>query len=164
MQLHQLEKPPGSTRKPKRKGRGHASTLGKTAGRGQKGQRARGKVAPGFEGGQTPLRRRLPRRGFKNPFKTQYHVVNLGDLARRPALADKTTIGPEELVAARVISATKRRPNAEGEGSVRLPKYPVKVLGQGELGRAVTIHAHRFSRSALEKIKAAGGEAVVIEG
>lgn len=147
MNLHQLEKPPGSRRNPKRKGRGPGSTLGKTAGRGQKGQKARGKVAPGFEGGQNPLRRRLPRRGFKNPFKAQFRIVNLRELNRRPALAEKTEIHPEDLVSANAI---------------RDNDYPVKVLGQGQLVRAVTIHAHRFSRSALEKIKAAGGEAVVI--
>ncbi len=147
MFLHRLEKPPGSRRKPKRKGRGPGSTLGKTAGRGQKGQKARSKVAPGFEGGQNPLRRRLPRRGFKNPFKAQFRIVNLRELGRRPALAEKMEIHPEDLVAANAI---------------RDNNYPVKVLGEGQLARAVTIHAHRFSRSALEKIKAAGGEAVVI--
>ena len=164
MNLHQLEIAPGSRRNPKRKGRGHASTLGKTAGRGQKGQKARGKVAPGFEGGQTPLRRRLPRRGFKNPFKARFHLINLRDLDRYPALAKKTTIGPRDLVEAKVINKTVKLPAEEGGEIVRMPRYPVEVLGTGELTRAVTIHAHRFSRSALEKIKAAGGEAVVIEG
>lgn len=163
MLLHQLEKPPGSTKKPKRKGRGHASTLGKTAGRGQKGQKARNTVARGFEGGQTPLRRRLPRRGFKNPFKTQFHIVNLGDLDKRPAFADKTTIELTDLVEANIINKTTVKSTEDGKGYVRMPRYPVKVLGQGELSRALTIHAHRFSRSAMEKIKAAGGEAVIIE-
>jgi large subunit ribosomal protein L15 len=148
MKLHQLEKPPGSTPPRKRKGRGPGSTLGKTAGRGQKGQRARGKVKAGFEGGQTPLRRRLPRRGFKNLFKAQFHIVNLLDLTRRPALAEKSEVRPEDLAAARAIRDTQR---------------PVKVLGVGELTRAVTVHAHKFSRSASEKIQAAGGQAVVIE-
>jgi large subunit ribosomal protein L15 len=149
MKLHQLEKPPGSTHDRKRKGRGTGSTLGKTAGRGQKGQRARGPSKPGFEGGQTPLRRRLPRRGFTNVFKTRFHIVNLTDLVRRPALADKAEVGPAELAAARAIRDTA---------------LPVKVLGVGELSRAVTVHAHKFSRSAAEKIKAAGGQAIVIEG
>jgi large subunit ribosomal protein L15 len=148
MKLHQLEKPPGSTHRRKRKGRGPGSTLGKTAGRGQKGQKARGTAKPAFEGGQTPLRRRLPRRGFKNLFKNQFHIVNLKDLTRRPALADKSEVKPEDLAAARAISDTQR---------------PVKVLGVGELSRAVTVHAHKFSRSATEKIQAAGGKAVVIE-
>jgi large subunit ribosomal protein L15 len=149
MKLHQLEKPPGSTRPRKRKGRGPGSNLGKTAGRGQKGQRARGGVKAGFEGGQTPLRRRLPRRGFKNPFKAQFHIVNLSDLTRRPALAAMSEVKPDDLAAARAIRDTA---------------LPVKVLGVGELSRAVTVHAHRFSQSAAEKIKAAGGQAVVIEG
>jgi large subunit ribosomal protein L15 len=148
MKLHQLEKPPGSTRPRKRKGRGPGSTLGKTAGRGQKGQRARGGVKAGFEGGQTPLRRRLPRRGFKNLFKARFHIVNLSDLTRRPALAGMTEVRPEDLAAARAISDTQR---------------PVKVLGVGDLNRAVTVHAHKFSHSAAEKIQAAGGRAVVIE-
>ena len=149
MKLHQLQKAPGSTRAPKRKGRGPGSNLGKTAGRGQKGQRARGTVARGFEGGQTPLRRRLPRRGFKNPFKAQFHIVNLIDLTQRPALAEKSEVRPEDLHAARAIRDTE---------------LPVKVLAVGELSRAVTVHAHKFSRAAAEKIKAAGGQAVVIEG
>jgi len=148
MILHKLENAPGARHKPKRKGRGPGSTLGKTAGRGQKGQYARNTVARGFEGGQTPLHRRLPRRGFHNPFKTQYAVLNLADFNRRKALADKTTIGPQDLVEARIIRAGDK----------------VKILGQGDVGRAVTVHAHHFSRQAMEKIRAAGGEAVVIEG
>ncbi|MEE8395107.1 MAG: 50S ribosomal protein L15 [bacterium] len=149
MILHKLEKPPGSTRKPLRKGRGPGSGLGKTAGRGQKGQRARGKVHRGFEGGQTPLHRRLPRRGFKNLFKEKFSIVNLSELVRRPALAKLDDIKVDDLVASNAI---------------RHAKYKVKVLGQGEIDRAVKVHAHRFSRSAMEKIQAAGGEAVVIEG
>ena len=148
MILHQLENPPGAVRKKKRKGRGHASTLGKTAGRGQKGQHARNTVNPGFEGGQTPLHRRLPRRGFTNIFKRKVHVINLLDLVRRPALAAKETIGIEDLVACR---------------AVRNGQHPVKVLGVGQLDRAVTIHAHMFSKSAIEKIEAAGGKAVILE-
>lgn len=148
MILHQLEKAPGSTRKPKRKGRGHASTLGKTAGRGQKGQYARGKVHRGFEGGQTPLHRRLPRRGFHNPFKRTFAIVNLVEFVRRPALAAKDTVTVEDLVQA---------------GVIRNARHQVKVLAKGEVNRAVTIHAHVFSRSAVEKIKAAGGEAIVIK-
>ena len=149
MKLHQLEKPPGSTPPKKRKGRGPGSTLGKTAGRGQKGQKARGPAKPGFEGGQTPLRRRLPRRGFKNPFKAKFHVVNLRELDKRPALAGLKEVGPAELAAARAIRDTD---------------LPVKVLGTGEVKRAVTVHAHQFSRSAAEKIQAAGGQAIVIGG
>lgn len=149
MILHQLENAPGSRHKRKRLGRGPGSTLGKTAGRGQKGQYARNTVARGFEGGQTPLHRRLPRRGFTNPFKKQIHTVNLRDLNRLKSLAGMDTIGPEELVAG---------------GAIRNLQLPVKVLGWGEIGRAVTISAHEFSKSAKEKIEAAGGKAVVIEG
>jgi len=147
MILHQLEKAPGSTRKPKRKGRGHASTLGKTAGRGQKGQYARGKVRRGFEGGQTPLHRRLPRRGFRNLFKRTYSLVNLVELTRRPALAEKDTVTVADLLQA---------------GAIRHTRQPVKILAKGELSRAVKVHGHAFSRAAMEKIAAAGGEAIVI--
>ena len=147
--LHNLEKAPGSTRKPKRKGRGPGNNLGKTAGRGQKGQYARNTVRRGFEGGQTPLHRRLPRRGFTNIFKEEFSIVNVFELDKRPALAGKDTIGVDDLVEANAI---------------RNSKLPVKILGKGELKRAVKIHAHKFSKSAIDKIKAAGGEAVVIEG
>ena len=149
MELHKLEKPPGSTKKPKRKGRGIGSTLGKTAGRGQKGQYARNTVNPGFEGGQTPLRRRLPRRGFKNPFKEQFAIVNVGVLSLRPSLQDTTEFDPKVLV---------------DKGVVRKGGLQIKVLGDGEVTRKLTVKAHRFSKAAVEKIKAAGGEAVVIEG
>ena len=147
--LHKLEKPLGATHKAKRKGRGPGSTLGKTAGRGQKGQRARNTVHRGFEGGQTPLHRRLPRRGFTNIFKERFSIINLDDLVKRPALAEKGEVNVEDLVAANAIRNAKLR---------------VKVLGNGDINRAVKVHAHRFSRTAQEKIKAAGGEAVVIEG
>lgn len=149
MILHKLEKSPGSTRKPLRKGRGPGNNRGKTAGRGQKGQLARSKVSRGFEGGQTPLHRRLPRRGFKNLFKERFSIVNLATLSRLEGLKKLDEIKVDDLVAARAI---------------RNGKDKVKVLGDGKLERAVKVHAHRFSRSAAEKIKAAGGEAVVIEG
>lgn len=174
MILHKLENPRGATRKPKRKGRGPGSTLGKTAGRGQKGQRARNTVARGFEGGQTPLHRRLPRRGFNNIFKEYFALVNLSDLVKRPALASKSEITPADLVEANAIRGSKQIVLPEvGEGdskdpanaqTIFVPKLRVKVLGNGEIDRAVKIHAHKFSRSAMEKIAAAGGEAVVIEG
>lgn len=173
MILHKLENPPGATRKPKRKGRGPGSTLGKTSGRGQKGQHARNTVARGFEGGQTPLHRRLPRRGFTNIFKEYFAVVNLGDLSKRPALASKSEITPADLVEANAIRGSKQAvlPEVSDGGGKELadartifvPKLRVKVLGNGEIGRAVKVHAHKFSRSAMEKIAAAGGEAVVIE-
>ena len=103
----------------------------------------------GFEGGQTPLHRRLPRRGFTNIFKERFSIINLDDLVKRPALAEKGEVNVEDLVAANAIRNAKLR---------------VKVLGNGDINRAVKVHAHRFSRTAQEKIKAAGGEAVVIEG
>ena len=102
----------------------------------------------GFEGGQTPLHRRLPRRGFTNLFKKHFSIINLTDLVKRPALAEKSTIGVADLVEARAI---------------RNDKLQVKVLGNGEIDRAVQVHAHQFSKSAEEKIKAAGGEAVIIK-
>ncbi len=148
MKLHELNRSPGSTHRRKRRGLGPGSTLGKTAGRGQKGQYARSTVNRHFEGGQTPLYRRLPRRGFNNAiFKQEYRIVNLGDFAV-PALQDKKTIGVQELVEA---------------GVIRGGSLPVKMLGDGELKRPVTVQAHKFSKSAAEKIKAAGGEAVVIQ-
>jgi len=147
MKLHELNKSPGSTHRRKRRGLGPGSTLGKTAGRGQKGQYARSTVNRHFEGGQTPLYRRLPRRGFNNTiFKQEYRIVNVGDFAV-PALQDKKTIGVQELVEA---------------GAIRGGSRPLKVLGDGELKRPVTVQAHKFSKAAAEKIKAAGGEAVVI--
>ena len=174
MILHKLEKPLGSTRKAKRKGRGPGSSLGKTAGRGQKGQRARNTVHRGFEGGQTPLHRRLPRRGFNNIFKEYFAVVNLSDLVKRPALASKSEITPADLVEANAVRGSKRTVlPIVGEGETQdlanietlfVPKLRVKVLGNGEIDRAVKVHAHKFSRAAMEKISAAGGEAVIIEG
>ena len=149
MNLHTLENSPGSVRNGKRKGRGPGSTLGKTSGRGQKGQKARNTVARGFEGGQTPLRRRIPRRGFHNPFKEIFAVINLGELTRRKALSKLKEIDPDVLLETRVI---------------RRKGLPVKVLGTGEIARAVTVKAHKFSKSAAEKIQAAGGQAIVIGG
>jgi large subunit ribosomal protein L15 len=147
MKLHELKRSPGSKRRATRKGQGPGSTLGKTAGRGQKGQYARSTVNRHFEGGQTPIYRRLPRRGFNNSnFKAEFRIVNIGDFAA-PGLKDKSTIGVEDL---------------ETSGAVRRGGPPVKVLGDGELKRAVTVHAHKFSKSAEEKIKAAGGQAVAI--
>jgi large subunit ribosomal protein L15 len=148
MNLHTLKSPPGARKARRRVGRGPGSGRGKTSARGQKGQYARSKVNRHFEGGQTPIYRRLPRRGFNNSiFKTHFHIVNVSDIADRPALAGKSTIGPAELVEA---------------GLIRDVALPVKVLGDGKLGRALTIQAHKFSKAAQEKILAAGGKAVVI--
>jgi large subunit ribosomal protein L15 len=149
MILHQLENRSGARHRAKRKGRGPGSSWGKTAGRGQKGQYARSTVNRHFEGGQTPIHRRLPRRGFKNFSKKQFHIVNLRDLTKLKGLADKDALGPEELAAG---------------GAIRNTTLPVRVLGSGEIKRAVTVQAHYFSKSAREKIEAAGGKTVLIEG
>ena len=145
MILHKLEKPLGATRKPKRKGRGPGSSWGKTAGRGQKGQRARNTVHRGFEGGQTPLHRRLPRRGFTNIFRVESTPVNLSILEAFRAGSDVTV---EKLVEA---------------GIVRKKNSRVKILGDGELTKKLKVSAHAFSKSAKEKIEAAGGTVTVVE-
>lgn len=147
--LHELQSSPGAIKTGKRKGRGQGSTLGKTGGRGQKGQYARSTVRRGFEGGQTPLYRRLPRRGFKNPFRETFAVVNLWDLANCKALAKVKEIDPQAMVEAGLIQAADKK---------------VKVLAVGELKKALTIKAHQFSRASADKITQAGGTAVVIEG
>ncbi len=141
MKLSDLSPAPGSKQSKKRVGRGPGSGLGKTAGRGEKGQKSRSgyRRRPGFEGGQMPLIRRVPKRGFTNIFRTEYSVVNLADLAGREDLGER--IDPEALVTM---------------GLVRRGR-PVKVLGDGEVDRALTVAAHKFSKSARAKIEAAGG-------
>ena len=141
MNLHELSPAPGSRKDRKRVGRGPGSGLGKTAGRGEKGQKSRAGYSrrPGFEGGQMPLVRRVPKRGFTNIFRTEYATVNVGELAAREDLGDR--VDPEAL--------------AE-KGLVRKGR-PVKVLGDGEIGRALTVAAHKFSKSARAKIEGAGG-------
>ncbi|TKB80713.1 MAG: 50S ribosomal protein L15 [Nitrospira sp.] len=148
MKLHQLAPAAGSKRRKKRIGRGPGSGHGKTSTKGHKGLLARsgGGKRPGFEGGQMPLVRRLPKVGFKNPFRIDYAVVNLKTLALLGAV-DRIT--PETLVEA---------------GLVRRKSRPIKVLGSGEVGRPLVIQAHKFSKSAMEKIQAAGGRAEVIGG
>ncbi|MFQ5876811.1 MAG: 50S ribosomal protein L15 [Acidobacteriota bacterium] len=145
MDLSSLSPAPGSRRRPKRIGRGPGSGHGKTATRGHKGQRSRSgrKQYPGFEGGQMPLHRRVPKRGFTNIFRKRFAIVNVGDLAELEGV-----ITPERLVE---------------EGYVGSLRDGVKVLGGGDLTRAIEVRAHRFSRSALEKIVRAGGRAEVIE-
>lgn len=146
MELHDLPVTPGSTKKPKRKGQGLGSGNGKTAGRGTKGYGARaghGK-GPGFEGGQMRLTMRLPKRGFHNNFGVDYDLVNVAALDEFDA---GTEIGPEQLVAAGMLN----------KNAVR-----VKILGDGEVGKALTVKAHAFSKTAKEKIEAAGGKAEVI--
>jgi large subunit ribosomal protein L15 len=138
MKLHELSPAKGSKHSRKRVGRGPGSGLGKTAGKGEKGQRSRSGYSrrPGFEGGQMPLLRRVPKRGFTNNFKVEYAVVNVSDLADFEG-----TITPEALLE---------------RGLVRRGQ-PVKILGNGELSKAVTVSAHKFSGSARAKIEAAGG-------
>ena len=146
MKLFELSPAPGSTKERKRKGRGHASGNGKTAGKGHKGQKARsgGGVRPGFEGGQMPLYRRLPKRGFTNIFAKEYIEVNVSELERFDA---GTEVTAELLKESGVISKIS-------DGIV--------VLGRGELTKSLTVKAKRISKSAQEKIEAAGGKAQVI--
>ena len=146
MRLHELKAVPGATRAPKRKGRGTATGQGKTAGRGMNGQNSRsgGGVRPGFEGGQMPLYRRLPKRGFNNKWAKEYATVNVGDLNRFEA---NTEVTPELL---------------REVGLVKQVIDGVKILGDGELDRALTVKAVKFTKAAAEKINAAGGKAEVI--
>jgi large subunit ribosomal protein L15 len=144
MNLSNLHAPRKASENRKRVGRGMGSGMGKTSTRGHKGQGSRSgsRLMRGFEGGQMPLHRRLPKRGFVNIFRTEYEVVNLEKLA---SLGD-TEVTPEVMCKAGMISSKKSL---------------VKVLGQGELKKALTVHAHRFSKSAQEKIEKAGGKIVV---
>jgi large subunit ribosomal protein L15 len=145
MDLSHLHPAPGSTRRRKRVGRGPGSGQGKTAGRGHKGRLSRsgGNSPPGYEGGQMPLQRRLPKHGFKPVSRVEYEIVNLGQLAAFPA---GTTVGPAELKA---------------RGLVR-GRRPVKCLADGALSHALTVKAHAFSAKAREQIAAAGGTAEVL--
>ncbi len=146
MKLHEIAPAPGATKAPKRLGRGTGSGLGKTSGRGHKGQKARsgGGTRPGFEGGQMPLYLRLPKRGFTNRFHKEYAVVNVEDLN---AFEDGAVVTPEALKQAGIISSMK-------DG--------VKILAAGELTKALKVQAHRFSAAAKEKIEAAKGSIEVI--
>ena len=146
MKLHELRAAEGSTKAPKRKGRGTATGQGKTAGRGMNGQNSRsgGGVRLGFEGGQMPLYRRLPKRGFTNIWGTEYTVINVDDLNRFEAGTVVTT----ELL--------------KEAGIVKKAKDGIKILGNGKLEKSVEVKAHKFSKTAIEKIEAAGGKAEVI--
>ena len=147
MKLHELQKNIGATHAKKRVGRGSGSGLGKTSGRGQKGQKARsgGSINPVFEGGQLPLYRRIPKRGFSNAkFKTVYAVINLSDLN---VFEDGTVVTPALL---------------KDTGLIKNQLDGIKVLGTGTLEKKLTIQANKFSASALEKIKEAGSKAEVI--
>lgn len=146
MFVHELKPNPGARKEPKRKGQGIGSGNGKTAGRGHKGQKARsgGGVRPGFEGGQMPLQRRMPKRGFNNIFGKEIVAINVDALN---SFDSGEVVTPEKLKEARIIKKVK-------DG--------VKILGQGELNKSLTVQANAFSKSAIEKIEAAGGKAEVI--
>lgn len=145
MKLHELKPAEGGKTKGKRVGRGRSSGHGKTSTRGQKGQHARSKTRPGFEGGQMPLIRRVPKlAGFKNPDKLYYELVNIGQLNDFKV---SETVDPEAL---------------SGKGLIKKATLKVKILGDGEIGKALTVKAHAFSRSAKDKIEAAGGHAEVL--
>jgi large subunit ribosomal protein L15 len=146
MKLHELSSAIGSRHSRKRVGRGVGSGMGKTSTRGHKGQNARsgGGVRPGFEGGQNPLYRRLPKRGFNNPFRKEFAIVNLEDLS---TFAEGTEVTPEVLMES---------------GIVKSPKDGIKILGNGEITVKLTVKANKFSQSAVEKIQAAGGQTEVI--
>ena len=145
MKLHELSPAPGSVKEGYRKGRGPGSGNGKTAGKGHKGQNARsgGGVRPGFEGGQLPLYRKLPKRGFKNHFATEYAIINVEALN---VFEDGETVNLDKLMAAGIISK---------------PLDGLKVLGNGEITKKLTVEASIFSASAKEKIEAAGGKTEV---
>jgi large subunit ribosomal protein L15 len=144
MDLSKLHAPKKAAEKKKRVGRGMGSGMGKTSARGHKGQRSRSgsRMMRGFEGGQMPLHRRMPKRGFTNIFRKEFNIVSL----ERLAALGKSTINPDVLRKAGVIKT----------------KHPVKVLGDGELTIALTVFAHKFSKSAQEKITAAGGKFEVL--
>ena len=145
LMLHDLKPAPGSRKNRIRVGRGGSGRRGRKAGRGTKGLNARNKLRPGFEGGQLPFVKRMPhQRGFRNPFRVEYQVVNVADLER---FDDGAVVTPEALIA---------------RGLVRNLKTPVKILGTGELTKALEVSANKFSDSAKQKIEAAKGKVEVI--
>jgi large subunit ribosomal protein L15 len=147
MDLSNLAPSKGAVKNRKRVGRGPGSGLGKTSGRGHKGagQRAGASIKPGFEGGQMPLQRRLPKHGFRNPFRTEYAVINLDELEQR--FESGADVDPAALLERRMVR--------KGQ--------PVKILARGELKKSLNVKAHAFSGKAKESIAAAGGSAEVIE-
>jgi large subunit ribosomal protein L15 len=148
MNLSNLRAPKKATEKRKRVGRGMGSGMGKTSTRGHKGQRSRtgSRMIRGFEGGQMPLHRRMPKRGFTNIFRKEFNIVSLERLMELSDAIQGEPITPEVLRKAGVIKA----------------KHPVKILGDGELKGAITVHAHKFSKSAQDKITKAGGRFEVL--
>jgi large subunit ribosomal protein L15 len=148
MNLSNIRAPKKATEKRKRVGRGMGSGMGKTSTRGHKGQRSRtgSRMIRGFEGGQMPLHRRMPKRGFTNIFRKEFNIVSLGRLVEMGEQFHSEPITPEVLRKAGVIKT----------------KYPVKILADGELTIAITVHAHKFSKAAQEKITKAGGKVEVL--
>ncbi len=149
MNLSNIRAPKKATEKRKRVGRGMGSGMGKTSTRGHKGQRSRtgSRMIRGFEGGQMPLHRRMPKRGFTNIFRKEFNIVSLERLVETGRGISRRPITPEVLRKAGVIKT----------------KHPVKILGDGELTVAITVHAHKFSKSAQEKITKAGGKVEVLQ-
>jgi large subunit ribosomal protein L15 len=147
MDLSTLSPAPGATKKRKRLGRGPGSGHGKTSGRGHKGRGARsgGNTPPGYEGGQMPLQRRLPKHGFRNPFRQEFSIVNIGQLDTR-------------FEAGAVVDAESLR----AQGLVHNRRQPIKILAGGTLSKALTVKADKFSATAKERLQAAGGSAEVV--
>jgi len=146
MELNELRPPEGARKKKKRIGRGEGSGHGGTSTHGHKGYKARsgGNTRPGFEGGQMPLQRRLPKRGFRNPFRKEFAIINIKDLARFPAGAVVDVAG------------------LKAAGLVKAVRSGVKVLAQGSIAHPLIVRVHRYSLAAISKIEAAGGKAEVI--
>lgn len=147
MKLHELAPAVGSTKEVKRIGRGHGSGNGKTAGKGHKGQKARsgGSIRPGFEGGQMPLQRRMPKRGFNNIFAKEFATVNVSELEKR--FEDGAVVDAQALIES---------------GAIKSAKDGIKILGNGELSKKLTVKAAKFTAAAQEKIEKAGGKAEVM--
>ena len=147
MKLHELAPAVGSTKEVKRIGRGHGSGNGKTAGKGHKGQKARsgGSIRPGFEGGQMPLQRRMPKRGFNNIFAKEFATVNVSELEKR--FEDGAVVDAQALIES---------------GAIKSAKDGIKILGNGELSKKLTVKAAKFTAGAQEKIEKAGGKAEVM--
>ncbi len=148
MKLHELQPAQGSVKDVKRIGRGHGSGQGKTAGKGHKGQKARsgGSIRPGFEGGQMPLQRRMPKRGFNNIFAKEFATVNVSELEKR--FENGAVVDADALIES---------------GAIKNAKDGIKILGNGELSKKITVKAVKFTAAAKEKIEKAGGTAEVIE-
>jgi len=146
MRLGELAPPPGAKKNTKRLGRGSGSGQGMTAGKGTKGQKSRsgGGTPPWFEGGQMPLQRRIPKRGFTNIFKKEFSIINLGDLRKFPAGSE---VGPLDFI---------------GAGLIRKVRHGVKLLANGEISQPVTVRVHKASASAIKRIEAAGGKVELI--